>query len=348
MADKDFNVPGANPPQHSSPNRLPKFEAHSTARSYTGPPAGEAIGPAPSYSWYDPRGWSLRRKLLLAAITIAVIIGVVVGAVEGAKTSRYPSYTPLNYKLIDTYSGATFLDRFNYYSDEDPTDGFVHYVTKETATKLNLTHATDTSVTLRVDTSDPSALTGRQSVRLESKSSYDSGLFVFDIIHSPYGCGTWPALWLTDPSNWPVNGEIDVLETNNRATQGNAVTLHTTEGCGMDVKRKQTGTALYATCDNSTHGNAGCGVEGDPSTYGEAMNARGGGVSLATALPVPAKSTRSTRSSSGAPGSAPGSSRARLSHPTSATGPIRRNGARRWRTSPARTATWRRTSATRA
>ena len=65
-----------------------------------------------------------------------------------------------------------------------------------------------TSAVLRVDTSKTDATTGRKSVRIESKNQYDSGLFIFDILHIPYGCDTWPSVWLTDPSNWPTNGEI--------------------------------------------------------------------------------------------------------------------------------------------
>lgn len=145
---------------------------------------------------------------------------------------------------------------------------------------MNLTYVGEDSVVLKVDTSNKNATKGRQSVRLESKTSYDSGLFIFDIIHTPYGCGLWPALWLTDTYNWPENGEIDVVETNNLATEGNAVTLHTTSGCKMNVKRKETGTPNYVTCDNSTHSNAGCGVQGSPRTYGQEMNENGGGVSL--------------------------------------------------------------------
>jgi hypothetical protein len=145
---------------------------------------------------------------------------------------------------------------------------------------LNLTFATDASAILRVDSSTPKASAGRNSVRIESKSTYDTGLFIFDILHTPYGCATWPALWLTDGYNWPVNGEIDVVEANNKGTEGNEVTLHTTAGCSMDVKRKETGSPRYTTCGNETHSNSGCGVQGDPATYGPAFNDLGGGVSI--------------------------------------------------------------------
>lgn len=152
------------------------------------------------------------------------------------------------------------------------------YVNKDAAQNLNLTHASENSAILRVDSFTPNAFGGRNSVRIESKTGYDTGLFVFDIIHTPYGCGTWPALWLTDGYNWPANGEIDILEATNEASNGNEVSIHTTAGCKMNVKRKETGSPVFSSCDNGTHGNSGCGVLGDPSTYGKVMNANGGGV----------------------------------------------------------------------
>ncbi|KAF9891438.1 hypothetical protein FE257_003904 [Aspergillus nanangensis] len=262
---------------------LPKLEPDNLQHAGPPPPPGAGTDPTPrepaaATPWYNPRGWSLRTKLFAGIGVAAVIVAIIVGAVEGTKANRYPDYATLEYKLVDTYEPATFLDRFNYFSGEDPTDGFVHYVDQAAAQTLNLTNATESSVILRVDTSNQKASTGRQSVRLESKTTYDTGLFIFDILHTPYGCGTWPALWLTDPSNWPHNGEIDVVETNNKATDGNAVTLHTSGDCNMKVKRKQTGSPQFSTCKNSTNSNAGCGVKAEPDSYGEAFNSRGGGV----------------------------------------------------------------------
>ncbi|CAI7609192.1 unnamed protein product [Penicillium bialowiezense] len=226
--------------------------------------------------WYNPRGWSRGTKTWII-IAIVVILLVTVVPIEVIK-NRYPKYAPLKYNLLDDYSGQTFFDQFNYFTEEDPTKGFVIYVNETTATSLNLTHATDSSAILRVDAQTRNAKHGRNSVRIESKKTYDEGLFIFDIIHTPFGCGTWPALWLTDGYNWPNNGEIDVLETTNEGSHGNEVTLHTTKGCSMNVKRKQTGQVLSKKCDDTNHGNAGCGIQGNASTYGEAMNNDGGGV----------------------------------------------------------------------
>ena len=73
-------------------------------------------------------------------------------------------------------------------------------------------------------------------------------------------------------------GEIDVVEAVNQATNGNQVTLHTSKGCKMDVKRKETGNVMRKECWNETDDNAGCGVTGEDETYGKKLNERGGGV----------------------------------------------------------------------
>ncbi|KAJ5262720.1 hypothetical protein N7524_008025 [Penicillium chrysogenum] len=210
-------------------------------------PEGDRATEAPP--WYNPRGWSLRKKLIASTTTIVIILAAILIPVEIIQ-NRYPNYIPLNYTLADTYSGPTFFDQFTYFTDDDPTKGFVVYVDKSTARDLNLTYASESSAILRVDASTPNARSGRNSVRVESRNTYDSGLFIFYIIHTPFGCATWPALWLTDGYNWPMNGEIDVLETTNVGSHGNE-------------------------CHG---GNSGCGVIGDENSYGEAMNNRGGGV----------------------------------------------------------------------
>jgi hypothetical protein len=52
------------------------------------------------------------------------------------------------------------------------------------------------------------------SSRIVSKKSFKYGIFEIRA-KLPRGSGTWPAFWLLSdikPSNWPENGEIDVLE----------------------------------------------------------------------------------------------------------------------------------------
>lgn len=163
----------------------------------------------PEGSKWNPKNWSKITILAVIAAVAVIIAGIIVGAVIGTRENAYPDYSALTYTLEDTYSGTGFFDNFDYFTGYDPTAGYVHYVDSSVATsqQYNLTYASSESAVLKVDTTDTNADTGRYSVRITSKKQYNNGLFVFDILNSPYGCSTWPALWLSDPANWPENGK---------------------------------------------------------------------------------------------------------------------------------------------
>ena len=131
MADKQYYVPGNDYRYGGAAAQIPKLEDDLGHAGPPPPPGSGQFIPAQqtvvSYPWYHPRGWSLRTKLIIAAAAVVIIVAVIVGAVEGTKKPKYPNYSRLDYKLVDTYSGASFFDRFDYYSGEDPTDGFVQY-----------------------------------------------------------------------------------------------------------------------------------------------------------------------------------------------------------------------------
>lgn len=142
-------------------------------------------------SRWNPRNWSKRTWIVAVVVAIVALIAIIVGAVEGTKSNAYPDYTPLNYSLTDTYSGANFFDNFQYWDTYDPAQGFVHYSNPTQSVQMNLTYASADSAVLRVDNTEANATTGRHSARVSSIKTYESGLFIFDVLHTPYGCATW-------------------------------------------------------------------------------------------------------------------------------------------------------------
>src|ERR1700742_3828338 len=122
-----------------------------------------------------------------------------------------------NYHLVGNYSGADFFNHFNFFSDPDPTAGFVKYLDKTAANQTGLAGLAFSNqfkdlAYLGVDSSNVTEA-GRPSTRIQSKDTFNSStLWITDIRHHPGGlCGVWSAYWLVGP-NWPWGGEIDLLE----------------------------------------------------------------------------------------------------------------------------------------
>ncbi|RDL38303.1 Glycoside hydrolase family 16 protein [Venustampulla echinocandica] len=182
------------------------------------------------------------------------------------------------YSVKDTFDSTNFFSEFNFFSGDDPTGGFVEYVSAAAANLTSLAGYSNNAVYLGVDhvTSNPAG--GRSSVRVTSNNAYTHGLFIADIAHMPGStCGVWPAFWTFGP-NWPSSGEIDIIEGVNDQTT-NDITLHTSASCTMSTSGSLGGTKLADPNCNSGNGNNGCGTTTtDTRNYGSGFNAIGGGV----------------------------------------------------------------------
>ena len=190
------------------------------------------------------------------------------------------------YSIVDNYNSSNFFSAFNFFNQADPTQGSVKYLSLPQASQSQIAgfipHQ-ENAVYLGVDTTTNPASGNRGAVRLESKKSYNHGLFVADIIHMPGGtCASWPAFWLLGTETWPNGGEVDILEGVN-TQNGNIATLHTGPGCAMSNDTSAgTGQWLHTDCNVKAPDqppNVGCAVQ-DPrkESYGAPFNTAGGGV----------------------------------------------------------------------
>lgn len=99
----------------------------------------------------------------------------------------YPSVA--QYSLKWNYDGTNLFDNFDFINQPDTsfTSGFAQYVDKDFANKSGLAQYVDGKARIGVDTNNTFALdsTGRNSVRLHSKQTFDNGLLVADLAHMP-------------------------------------------------------------------------------------------------------------------------------------------------------------------
>ncbi|KAB5545836.1 concanavalin A-like lectin/glucanase domain-containing protein [Coniochaeta sp. 2T2.1] len=202
------------------------------------------------------------------------------------------------YVLKKNYQGQNFTSGFNFrtaadYEGGDPTGGFVNYLNLQDASKAGLVKVVNNQVYLGTDSTKTLATTaqGRDSIRLESKESFNNGLLIADIAHMPGSqCGIWPAFWTYNFDEDPY-GEVDIIEYA-MFDSGNTVSLHTCGACNFDLSG-QPGTDPRSNCnlgdethlcpetDNSNFG--GCGNTAATGSAGDGFNAGGGGV-YATAI----------------------------------------------------------------
>lgn len=194
------------------------------------------------------------------------------------------------YSLDTTYDRRNFFQSFDFFTEPDPTKGFVEYVDQATAQQDGLIgygqgnssrgygQANNGSIVMGVDYKTVNPAKGRRSVRVTSQQSFTHGLFLADISHMPKpACGVWPAYWMFGP-NWPASGEIDIIEGVNMQDRA-TVTLHTSPGCTMSNEGALSSTQLKDARCGAGGSSGGCGQQtADTQNYGDGFNAVRGGV----------------------------------------------------------------------
>lgn len=163
----------------------------------------------------------------------SLIVGIWYTTLPAAATTSKQKSGP--YKLAEAHVGDEFLQYYTFYKGDDSlgSAGFQRYVDGETAVKEQLVQVDPDTHHVRLNSlAGDHADARRRSVRLEGNTRWNSGLFLLQVHHIPAGCGQWPAFWLTDEDQWPLHGEIDILEGVNYQSHAKTA-LHTSPDCSM-------------------------------------------------------------------------------------------------------------------
>ncbi|OAL28501.1 hypothetical protein AYO20_09449 [Fonsecaea nubica] len=185
------------------------------------------------------------------------------------------------YVLEDDYTSSSFANMFDFFTGNDPTNGYVNYISYDQAQSSGLYKIDNGRVYMGVDSTNVASGRGRDSIRISTKKSYNHGLVILDLAHMPAGaCGTWPAFWMLGP-DWPNNGEVDIIEGVNSQSSNN-MAMHTDAGCTITNTGAFSGTLETDDCDTAAPdqpSNAGCSMRSqDTNSYGNGFNSNGGGV----------------------------------------------------------------------
>lgn len=194
------------------------------------------------------------------------------------------------YSWSYSYLGTDFFSGWKFWTAQDPSGGAVKYVDFTEATQAGLINATPARVYLGADMGMVANGVMRRSVRIESRATFNQGLFVASIDHIPTGCSLWPAFWMYGEDGahiWPAWGEYDIIEGTHRSNHV-MTSLHTGAECDQSRFRQNLGVkwmsgpsgAAADNCDvvaRDQFHNQGCSQRGPDGSLGGEFNARGGG-----------------------------------------------------------------------
>jgi hypothetical protein len=203
-----------------------------------------------------------------------------------AKESKQTQYeTP--YKLVKNFSAKDIFNGngWDFQARPDPTSGTVKYVNRTRALQTNILRYNEQENYVYLGSAHDPISSLPESLRIETQQTFNGGLFMFDVLHTPQTCGSWPAIWTVGyawPNGtkaWPTNGEIDIFEGVNGHGYNN-ITLHTGPKCEMpQTIQKDCNNGYIPEINKTFPASVGCIYPtSQPGSFGKEYNDRQGGV----------------------------------------------------------------------
>jgi len=187
---------------------------------------------------------------------------------------------PWDYRLVWKAQGTRFFDGFDFQT-VDKNYGAAQYLDSEQAAKAGVAVAHETHAILRTGARVGSK---RESVNIISKQGWQHFFMMVRFSHLPHGCGLWPALWLLGlGKEWPLGGELDILEWANDAPE--QVSFHVGDGnrCTLDSESVHAHGEMpdlnnmsYDCVTDYRRGKLGCAPNRYTDISGEQMSGMGG------------------------------------------------------------------------
>jgi len=136
------------------------------------------------------------------------------------------------YRLDWEASGHAFFDDWDYL-DWDFNHGAAQYLRREQAMAEGVTAAHDTHAILRVG--ERGLPYKRKTAKVRTRKAWKYFLAAVRFEHVPFGCGLWPAFWMSGIYGpWPNNGELDILEYVNDMTSQTSLHTGVRNKCKLD------------------------------------------------------------------------------------------------------------------